>query len=61
MLPPNWNVDQLLSVLWRLVALGLIIVEALTQKEPRQALLVLYAAMLGLPTIIKSRGGNGGG
>lgn len=48
--------DLWLSVVWRVVAIVLIVTEAVTQHEPREALLVLYAAMLGLPTIVRARG-----
>ena len=56
---PAW--DLLLSVAWRIVAIALIILEATRPAaEVSEARLVLYAAMLGLPTIIKARGGDGG-
>lgn len=52
--------DGWLSVAWRITAIALIILEASRPKEQVSAeRLVLYAAMLGLPSIVKARGGRG--
>lgn len=49
--------DMWLSAAWRIVAIGLIILEALHPKaQVSEARLVLYAAMLGLPSVLPGRG-----
>lgn len=45
--------ERWISLSVRLVGLGLIIYEALTQAHPRDALLLLYGSMIGLPEIIR--------
>ena len=55
----RWNTK--LSVAWRVVAIALIILEATRAKaEVSEARLVLYATMLGLPSLLRGRG-NGDG
>ena len=49
--------DSWLTVGWRLVAIALIILEASRPKtEVSTERLILYAAMLGLPSVLPGRG-----
>lgn len=53
--------DPWLSVAWRVVAIALIILEATKPKvEVSEARLVLYATMLGLPSVLRRNGGGRG-
>ena len=53
-------VDLWLSIAWRIVAIVLIILEATRPaSEVSEARLVLYAAMLGLPEVLRAKGRGG--